>query len=262
MRFIFSTIAVIIILHTSVYAQVLTSYLDREPLRDITLIFVHGLTSDARGSWKHETTGVYWPNIVKDDVELNKFNIAVIDYQSYFFGQQRIERVAQNSSKSILLNIPRGQKLVFVAHSLGGIIVREILLQSPVIAGRTIGIVTFATPMGGSRLADVAMNFGVTGDIIRQLEYSQDSNYVTRLLRRWSAAQKKSRIPIHCSAEGKRTGSFLNFEGALVVEQVSAFTGCDHSYKDWPDLDHSTINKPENEADPLHVWLKGVLLSF
>ncbi|MCJ7872939.1 hypothetical protein [Phaeobacter sp. J2-8] len=142
-------------------------WLRKEAASSKIMIFVHGIDGSASETWSStaDNNGPTWPEIVVEDNLFSDADVLVVNYlstkwrespsidslSSDFFATEILERgildVHQNG-------VARYQDILFVAHSMGGLIVRNIINGHKGLAERTPAIFTFATPTGGSRLAN------------------------------------------------------------------------------------------------------------
>ncbi|MEC8483507.1 MAG: alpha/beta fold hydrolase, partial [Pseudomonadota bacterium] len=118
------------------------------------LVFVHGFVGNGTDTWTNEETTAYWPAIVSKDPLFDRADILVYDYPSSFISQNiTINELAKRMEielRSSGVNIQAYEEVLFVAHSMGGLVVRQYLLANPDIANHVKGLFLFATPMKGS----------------------------------------------------------------------------------------------------------------
>ena len=144
--------------------------LDPSTGADVDIVFVHGLnpwgTRDHhRETWTHEN-GFLWPEhlfkaVLSTRILIFPWNSAVLDDSS---------NASLNDHANIMLNwlhIRRGKdlrhrRLIFVCHSMGGLLVKQALVNSRLnteyecINKSTFGVVFFATPHRGGNKAGLA----------------------------------------------------------------------------------------------------------
>lgn len=142
------------------------------PLVDI--VFVHGLDGDPRSTWTSEKDKVFWPSqLLPSKLEEEKARILVYGYDAnvtrsrngpatvskekiHNHGEQLVAELCGNRSKPEAAKRP----IIFVAHSLGGLVVKSALIHSYGISGSktrrlrsifvsTYGIVFLGTPHQG-----------------------------------------------------------------------------------------------------------------
>lgn len=236
------------------------------------IIFVHGIggSSDFTFHGRTKDGEVTWPGIVSSDGMFGDADILVIDYFSArlgksesipdlargFYEDEIISRAILDSSETGKL---RYTDLVFVAHSMGGLIVREALLDQSELARRTHAIFTFATPTGGSQLANWLAHFSESASLndLTQLfgiHYQLDENgrpeqvqssFLDTLRDRWlnDEARLMDNIPSYCAFEMLPTRAFgLR---SVVVEKRDASFLCNRLVGLWED--HNGTVKPDTD---------------
>jgi hypothetical protein len=129
---------------------------------DTTIVFVHGVLSDSRSCWLHtsEVVGSYWPEMIEDDPNFDDVGIFLGGYYtSVDAGRSEI----RNAADELLAGLRRGgdtavlnrNRIIFVCHSTGGIVVRYILTTNDhLFVDKAIGLVLIASPSSGSRWAN------------------------------------------------------------------------------------------------------------
>ena len=134
----------------------------------LSIVFVHGIEANgydeeihANDTWTHQN-GTFWPQLLLPQL-LPSARIILFKYNPYFIGHSGI-RTFQDLQRSLLkktVEIRRKQKevhrpVVFIAHSLGGIVVKMTLKEAEhdpqysCLNASIYGIVCFATPREGS----------------------------------------------------------------------------------------------------------------
>ena len=146
----------------------------KNPDRKADIIFVHGLAGFSHGTWRHGATGApghfFWPEELGRDMP--QCGIWTVGYPAGFTALGKpgmiIEKRAGNLSQK-LANAGLGVRpLLFVTHSMGGLIVKSLIVESQILADadrkRLVsvirGIVFCATPHRGSAFADAASVLG------------------------------------------------------------------------------------------------------
>uniref|UniRef100_A0A0N5AVP3 GPI inositol-deacylase n=1 Tax=Syphacia muris TaxID=451379 RepID=A0A0N5AVP3_9BILA len=147
---------------------------DREPTMDI--IFVHGLKGSVFRTWREKddlsklNRTRCWPRdwLSKD---LNfPVRILAIDYPSsliHFTGAvDTLDLRSQRFCVQLRDADVGSRPVVFICHSMGGLLVKNLLLNDKNLLRRTVGILFFATPHLGSPLAKYAyMALRPTNDV-------------------------------------------------------------------------------------------------
>jgi protein SERAC1 len=138
------------------------------------VIFVHGLAGDPVDTWSSvgttEPEGSYWPKWLVTD--LPYLNFYTMGYPASFFAQwAKKEMNLYQRAKNVLETLAGyefgSRPLVFVCHSLGGLLVKQILRTAKdstdedwhKVADCCCGVLFLATPHNGSSLADLLKAF-------------------------------------------------------------------------------------------------------
>ncbi|MFB2981056.1 esterase/lipase family protein [Microseira sp. BLCC-F43] len=142
----------------------------KNPEHSGDVIFVHGLMGHARGTWhpkeKHDDDN-FWPAWLGKD--RSDFGIWSFGYEAKAFEWQGKAMPLFDQASNLLdwLEIhDMGQRpLIFITHSMGGLLVKEMLRTAQnykyqEIIEQTKGIVFLATPHTGSHLAKLIDNIG------------------------------------------------------------------------------------------------------
>ncbi|KAH6850450.1 Alpha/Beta hydrolase protein [Chaetomium sp. MPI-CAGE-AT-0009] len=127
----------------------------------LDLVLVHGLNGDHIESWTHQQSGICWPRDLLPK-QLPGIRVSSFSYSADVYGNTSVAGIRDNAQN--LLSCLRDLKeeegndrpLVFVAHSLGGIIVKQALRMANndrvynFLATSTRGLIFFGTPHAGS----------------------------------------------------------------------------------------------------------------
>lgn len=122
-----------------------------------TVVFVHGIKSDGLSAWTNKKTRAYWPRMAAD--ELSDAGVYVFSYySSTFSGRYSVVDAADALWDDLKRNgILDSRIIVFVCHSLGGIVTRRLLTkrQGELAAqDAVIGLLLVASPSAGSGWAN------------------------------------------------------------------------------------------------------------
>ena len=137
----------------------------------VDIVFVHGLTGNAYNTWLHKKTGIHWPSeLLRQDIPNSR--ILSFGYDAdvvHIFGDGPVSNSRlSNHAESLVGKLVRERersetetrKIIFVAHSLGGLVTEQALAYSKNSAEQhlnqveryTIGIVFLGVPHCGSDL--------------------------------------------------------------------------------------------------------------
>jgi pimeloyl-ACP methyl ester carboxylesterase len=234
---------------------------DCEEPQNGSVIFVHGLGGDPFGTWRHsKDEDAFWPAWLAEDVKQARV---------YSFGYDAAPSAWLGSSMTIfdrakqllawLETIPDGP-IIFVCHSLGGLIVKKALQRAESsgrnawhrLAVRTKGIAFFATPHTGSDLSGIMMRLGKLFRLTVTVKELERNVPQLRELNEW---YRDNAIRL-----GISTISFYETQrisGFLVVDESSADPGIAGAAPIPLDADHVSIVKPQTRSALQHVSLKS-----
>ncbi|KFY18040.1 hypothetical protein V492_00187 [Pseudogymnoascus sp. VKM F-4246] len=208
---------------------------------DLDIVFVHGLTGNRETTWTHKRTHVFWPGELAQDI--NTARIMTFGYDADVIkiwggvGGNNLRNHGKNlaSDVSDQRRECRERPIIFIAHSLGGLVCEQALLycrEGDVFLEKvfrsTRGIIFMGTPHAGSDLA----NWGYTlakflgkvrntnSDILEPLR--QKSQALTAVQQQFQQLLLKPEvnIEIYCFFEEK----IVNGVGLIVPEHSAALS--------------------------------------
>lgn len=227
----------------------------------IDIIFVHGLTGDPKTTWSCLVDDSFWPQWLHDD--LNRVSIYTFGYPASIFAKWAkkemdiFERAA--NTLEVMAGMGLGQRpIVFVAHSLGGLLVK-ILLRKAIdssdsdfkrIEASTRLVFFLSTPHTGSSLASVINVLPGKSSHIALL--ANDTGFLEDLKGSYKKlTENRSDISTVAYYEKKKTKNL-----ALVVDRDSADPGAARCEPVPLDKDHIDICKPVDKGDVLYLGIK------
>jgi len=130
----------------------------RRPTHGTTVVFVHGILSSGDTCWRH-ANGACWPTILADEEFLKFVGVYVFTYQTTLFGgTYRLgDAVDALKEQTRLDGVLDSRQIIFVCHSMGGIVVRNFLVERPtdfINSNQALGLFLVASPSLGSSYAD------------------------------------------------------------------------------------------------------------
>ena len=267
-------------------AQVLGGYVHKSDNPATTVIvFIHGLGGNARQTWTNPS-GAFWPDLVYGDPTFAQSDVLVVDYETTIRGEQTTAAVALSVDGFLRRqSVWTYQNIVLVAHSLGGIIARQIIVNNPAHAGKVKLMYLLAAPMGGSMLATYANNLGLAGAIVRDLRSIEEGSFLANLINQWNSSIGHGTIPTYCAVEGRDTsvaGTTRSVSRApdstasaaappartrsiappaRVVDYASSALLCNRKIVSHNAHDHESIAKPSSVEDGVHVEFRNAFLT-
>lgn len=232
-------------------------------LKPRVIVFVHGLHGD-RETWR-ASNGAYWPQLIQGDPHFQKSDVVVAEYPTPSMrGQLSTAQLAQILWQRLKQQrVWDHQEVVFIAHSLGGIVVEEMLLNHPADAARVRFIVSYATPHQGSFVANLAKIYD-SDPLLTDLRGSNDNSFLMDLEQKWRSTEAVTRIHRFCAFEGLDTaagagiGKYLRAH-TRVVDYYSATYGCDADTAPQKIVaDHIDIVKPANRSADAYTFFARI----
>jgi pimeloyl-ACP methyl ester carboxylesterase len=238
------------------------------PIRDRgqkhCIIFIHGVLSNSEKGWTSKT-GIHWPTLICEEPEFDYFDIFSYNYTSDIWSRgYRMDDAAQLLQDYLVSTaFDRYETLVFVCHSMGGIIARRCIVRSErELTGKKVGLLLVASPSMGSDyanyMAPVSKLFGHTqGQALSSIETNQwlqslDSDFIS----------VKERAQITVIGKELIEHRLLGSKKWIGLKQVVTYYSANRYFGDplkIPESDHITIAKPESKESPQHMALCNFL---
>ncbi|HWT67142.1 MAG TPA: hypothetical protein VN151_13595 [Terracidiphilus sp.] len=223
------------------------------------IVFVHGLHGD-RWSWSGPNNA-YWPQMIQTDPHFRMSDVVVAEYPTPSMrGKLSTQQLSEMLWKSLQQKkVWDHHEVVIIAHSLGGILTEEMLLNHPAEAARVKFVVSYATPHQGSFVANLAKTYD-SDPLLTDLSSSNDNNFLMDLEQKWRSTPTAARIHRYCAFEAQDTaagagiGKYLRAH-ARVVSYYSATYGCDADTAPQKiDADHISIIKPVSRSSDAYTF--------
>lgn len=227
------------------------------PCPQTAVIFIHGITG-SKETWGSPAGNLYWPTMLANDAALaNEIDIFQIDYDSRLFSGPAAVPIETDIEKALdkLILERKYAKIVFIAHSLGGIFARTYLLHVKNTYGhmalsRFRMVITLGTPNEGSSLANLGRLATDNEQIrvLRPIDVNDFQQLVNKTIR--EIAEKHEGCPSlrTFAAFEKKPVTLLG----IVVEEASATK--DAFAKIGFDRNHMELPKPVSPDDPVYGW--------
>ena len=246
--------------------------------RALDIVFLHGLGGDSWTTWMADKEDIrtFWPYWLAQDFA--QAGLWTFGYAANTSGWKAESMpLADRGTQVLELLANRGlgkRALVFITHSMGGIIVKQILRHAQslgvsrwkAICDKTMGIIFIATPHSGAHIANFA---GLASVVYRTNEHvdelvAHDSRL--RELHGWFLnyhRQQKLICRSYCEKREVRPEiPLLGIKlpkGILVVDETSAEPNIPGERAIPLDEDHIAISKPLSRAADLYMSISGFL---
>ncbi|KAF2787747.1 hypothetical protein K505DRAFT_379390 [Melanomma pulvis-pyrius CBS 109.77] len=239
----------------------------------VDIVFVHGLTGNREKTWTHPNN-TFWPSaLLSQDFPSARIMTFGYDANVVRFWTIASSNRLDDHGKSLAYALldQRGQvgqrPIVFIAHSLGGLVCEEALNLSnrrqdlASILPNTLGVIFMGTPHGGSHLASwgttvaryVNVFRGTNRDILRNLQPGSSDLHRTEEDFQHMLRREDIKLRIYCFYEALK----MNDTIGKIVERESAvlpaFDNCSI------DANHRTMTKFSGRADAGYGQVRGVL---
>ena len=238
------------------------------PCERVAVIFVHGITG-SKETWRNPRTQAFFPEMLSKDVDLRaSVDVYHLDFESFRFSGPPMDKIGAAVAKAVdpLIKAKKYSRVVFIGHSLGGLVARAYLIHVKFRYGhqgliRFPIIISISTPFEGSSLA----SFGtwVSGnEHLRILVPIRENDFQKLVNDGMAKIQSKM---TECASLGSIT-ELVHFSAyetkpitavGIIVSQQSA-TGL--AKEPFPVAkDHWEIGKPENVNDQPFPWVKQIV---
>ena len=225
------------------------------------MVFVHGVLSSGESCWRH-ANGAFWPELLSRDEIAANIGVYVFTYKTGFFsGTYNLGDVVDALKEHMRLDgVISSGRIVFVCHSMGGIVARRFVVQQAtqlIEQRKSIGLFLIASPSLGSTYANwlspLARIFEHTqADALR---FEQTNTWLMDLDRDFQNLKESARLRLN----GKELveDTFIVLRKLMRKQVVQPFSGARYfgeAYK-VPDTDHFTIAKVEGSSAVQHRLL-------
>jgi pimeloyl-ACP methyl ester carboxylesterase len=242
------------------------------PPSDTAIVFIHGIFSGPGGAWGR------WPDEIAKDGRVSaalgaKPDVYLAGYHtSLDSGNYKMEDAADALRTQLRTANASGQvpalarkRIIFIAHSTGGIVVRDVLERfRDDFTGKTVGLVLMASPSRGSAWADRLDMLARLANNKMAQQLSPKNDYLTNLDKRFADFVQKP--PFKLSGldvfeqkfviPNRFFGTLFAVERVVTPEAQSSYFG---SAKIAADTDHFTVVKPQDASHPSHQYLVDFL---
>jgi hypothetical protein len=226
-----------------------------------TLVFVHGALSSGEACWQN-ANGTYWPTLLEDEPTLEKVGIYVVTYRTNIFsGTYRLGDVVDALKEQMRVDrVLDCRTLVFVAHSLGGLVVRKLLVER-VTDFRdkhvSVGLFLVASPFLGSRYANMLQPLArfLGHSQADALRFSQNNAWLMDLDIEFTHLKEAKSIRL--AGIELVEDIFIALPGLIRTQVVEPFSGAKYFGEPLkvPGSDHFSIAKPDSPQAIQHQLL-------
>jgi len=231
--------------------SVISKY-ERNDKKDRVIVFVHGIFGSAKDTWACPRGDFYWPRALLADPAFADSDVYIAAYDSPYFGNHMtIDEVVSNLANRFQSDgVFSHREVVFVAHSLGGLVVQRFLITHREYAKQVPLILFYSTPETGAQIAELGNLFSAD-PLLKEMLPGEDNDYLLNLENEWIVANFA--IKRYCAYEKKPT------KGIWVVDRLSGTRGCTNKTPIPINKDHIDIVKPCSTQDDAYIALKNIV---
>ena len=226
----------------------------QSPRAKVALVYVHGVTGDMVGTWTASNGKTFFDLVNENDATKGKADAFVFGFPSYLFraGSFDIREAANRLHLQLktqgLLDYPA---IVFVAHSMGGLVVMRELLTNRDILPKVPVVVFYATPMEGALIAAIGKEFS-PNSALAQMTPADGNALLQSLSDEWQSITGGARPHVRCAYKKTPVGP------AMIVPWASATRFCEGA-PPAIEASHVTIVKPDRPgADAILVLVSAL----
>ncbi|GAW17446.1 hypothetical protein ANO14919_069030 [Xylariales sp. No.14919] len=248
------------------------------------IVFIHGLGGTSRLTWsKNKNPELFWPlTFLPLEPDLCLSRILTFGYNANFLKSGNLSTSVLDFAKGLLFDLKYAKDelkedlnmgnvpLIFVVHSMGGLIVKEAYIQGQndpeyeAIVRAITAIAFLATPHRGTNLAETLNR------ILQSVILTNSKQYVAELARNSFTLQKLNeqfrhiapRLDIVSFYETQPTPIGLKSAKVMVLEKDSSVLGYPGETSKALDADHHGVCKFESPRDPNYVAVRNFLKSL
>ncbi|KAI6529996.1 hypothetical protein MCOR16_004806 [Pyricularia oryzae] len=223
------------------------------PDAKVDIVLVHGLNGDPQKTWTARTNGVYWPaDLLPVSLKKQHANILVYGYNADVYSTRNDRSASDNfihvHAQTLIATLTNYRKseettqnpIIWVAHSLGGILVKRALLYSNDVRNTahaalrsiyvsTYGIIFLGTPHTGSDVAQWAGVLQHMSDAVVPKRFFESESVLLKTLKRDNETLQNinshfldvyQRFKIHMAHENHKTD--IKGHKVIIVDANSA----------------------------------------
>lgn len=221
------------------------------PRKPVAVVFIHGIIGDTLGTW---TVGPAPQKSFFDYLKASQVgdqvDVFAFGFTSEMLGDGSLdvnEAATKLEQQLDFHDVTDYDTVVFVAHSMGGLITMKMISNRPDLTSKVPLLVFYATPQNGAEIARVAdkvadkVTHGLVSNGALKTMYPADGDaYMRDLNEDWVRVRARQVRPtLVCAYEKSKTF------GVMIVPWTTATRFCDEVASAIGGADHITIVKPD-----------------
>jgi pimeloyl-ACP methyl ester carboxylesterase len=196
----------------------------QQPTGRVAIVFVHGIFGDAIDTWKHSNGSTLFKLVDTVPGIAGQAEMLAYGFESHLFkaGSFDINQAANRLHLRLDFHgVLNYSKIVFVGHSMGGLVILRELLSHRDLLPRVPVVVFYATPQEGAQITEIARHI-LPNTALAQMTPAQHNALLQTIDTDWKNIPAADRPQIRCAYENEKT------HGVLIVPWASATRLCDH----------------------------------
>lgn len=237
-------------------------WIHRDPERPnrVAVVFVHGIFGDTKGTWTR-AGGTSFFDYVRQLPDIgSRLDIYAFGFASHMLanGSLKIGEAANKLHDYLKADkVDEYEVIVFVAHSMGGLITMRELINHDDLRAKVPLLVFFATPHEGSQITTIGKRL-LNNPALRQMLPVDANDYLQQINEDWRRVANATPHPeMVCAYEKKPVAGAV-----VIVPWASSTRNCSQVASAIEDSDHLTIVKPDRARHPSVIVLGNALNDF
>ena len=234
------------------------------------IVFVHGLGGNSNDTWHYAPNknreGFKWPEALAKS--LLHCHVHCVNYHSNIFASTskgsgaNITDIASSLTEELLNKTPHRYPLIFICHSLGGIVVKQLLYscahsedhRHKALVERVSGLIFLGTPHQGASLAKFISNLTSIGASKATQLLAHGNDYLS-ILHTWfiKYCKDNKKLKIKNFYESYPTQGIKLAPAIMIVPKEHTDLSACGIQSVGLMKDHIQISKPENQSDLVYL---------
>ncbi|OQR98683.1 hypothetical protein ACHHYP_08237 [Achlya hypogyna] len=267
--------------HEGIHPIVAQSTAAAPTMPPVDVVFVHGLRGHPFGTWRSDMASTdmvnspIWPEaLLAPDLSASSrlvtlgYEAGMVTWSSPWPSLTLPERaqIMLSSLQAARIGCPNGPPVVFVTHSMGGLLVKEMLVLARAqatddfnLAAQTAGVVFMAVPHFGANLSS-NVNARAIRTLIQAHPATKDLSAQAPHLLALHKAYEALGIPSLSLGEGQPAPLGLGVRSMVVLPESANPGGPLDEFHLLATTDHMDICKPETKDDPRYALVHAFLV--
>jgi len=225
----------------------------------VAVVFVHGIFGDTKGTWTNANGSTFFDFVHQLPDIGAKVDVYAFGFSSHMLanGSLKIGEAANKLHDYLLADgVTKYDEIVFVAHSMGGLITMRELISHDDVRAKVPVLVLYATPHEGSQISTIGRVL-LNNPALQQMLPVDANDYLQQINEDWVRVTNATPHPVViCAYEKKPVG------GTIVVPWASSTRNCSRVASAIEDSDHLSIVKPDRARHPSVIVLANALNEF